>query len=153
MGFGQGLGKGFGQGFGQGLGSCYSCIKYLMFTFNFLFWVSTIVPGTVLPTCEMYAWIWNWYTFSPRWRCNAGVDHSVCPVSITISMRGYRLTAPLFIRPFRLTAPLFIRLMDAPPHFKTAPLDSPPHFRTAPLDSPPYFKTAPLDSPPFTVSI
>ncbi len=25
---------------GKGLGGCYSCIKYLMFAFNFLFWVS-----------------------------------------------------------------------------------------------------------------
>jgi len=31
---------GWGMGSGEGLGGCHACIKYLMFGFNFLFWVS-----------------------------------------------------------------------------------------------------------------
>lgn len=29
------------MGSGDGLGGCYACIKYLMFAFNFIFWVSS----------------------------------------------------------------------------------------------------------------
>jgi len=42
MGFGQGWGFGYGRGFGQGGGafSGYSCVKFIFFGFNVIFWVS-----------------------------------------------------------------------------------------------------------------
>jgi len=45
-GFGQGLGRGWGYGYGRGFGegggafSGYSCVKFVFFGFNVIFWVS-----------------------------------------------------------------------------------------------------------------
>jgi len=30
------------------LGGCYTCLKYLMFVFNFIFWVSAALSGRAL---------------------------------------------------------------------------------------------------------
>jgi len=45
-GFGRGLGRGWGYGYGRGFGlgsgafSGYSCVKFVFFGFNVIFWVS-----------------------------------------------------------------------------------------------------------------
>ncbi len=51
MGFGFGLGRGYGKGYGRGYGrgrgygsggfSGYTCVKFVFFIFNVLFWVSS----------------------------------------------------------------------------------------------------------------
>lgn len=48
QGFGQGYGRGHGYGYGRGIGagrgefSGFSCIKFIFFGFNVIFWVSFI---------------------------------------------------------------------------------------------------------------
>ena len=46
MGYGRGYGRGFGHGYGRGRGgakaiSGYTCLKFVFFAFNVLFWVSS----------------------------------------------------------------------------------------------------------------
>jgi len=53
-GFGRGLGRGWGYGYGRGFGdgsgafSGYSCVKFVFFGFNVIFWVSHNVHNIYL---------------------------------------------------------------------------------------------------------
>lgn len=37
----------------MGLSGCMSCLKYLLFAFNFLFWVSLLKPILVIVECNI----------------------------------------------------------------------------------------------------
>ena len=58
MGFGRGLGLGWGYGYGRGLGqgsgafSGYSCVKFVFFGFNVIFWVSHNFKKYLLIFCN-----------------------------------------------------------------------------------------------------
>ena len=50
FGCGIGLGSGHGQGLGKGTFSSYSCVKFVFFAFNVIFWVSKSCHFLSLPT-------------------------------------------------------------------------------------------------------